>query len=463
MNDAAAQESPQSRKRKTGDETAPEAMAESESSSDKKVAASSSRFRFSSISAASQDIRPRSENLCSADSAVDNNVSAIQQLLKILVPDMNTPDVSFARRKASENIVDSTSLQNTSSIHPEQQGRNLAQLSSSYSDLPSLIGNILSQQQILASLLPHIEAPNTTHSSHQQQENTLAKLSSSISQLTHSQGNPFSQQQQQQQQRTLANHLPSNSAMMLQLFNQAGSLSGLQHSISQQATSQAVHQSSQRPAADILSLLLPSLSQQQPNSPATAEGSSAVDTQVLLSALMNAMSSGTTISPHLSQDADSGTLSLATPNDCDRKLSEYQLLLRQQLEFFVAQHSDVDSSTQGRRKQVHLGQVGLRCRHCAHIPLRERERGAVYYPAKLESVYQAAQNMASTHLMESCKHIDASIRRELQELRDRKHTAIGGKTQWAEACQEMGLYEADENGLRLSLAFFFPFSHPTQN
>jgi hypothetical protein len=54
--------------------------------------------------------------------------------------------------------------------------------------------------------------------------------------------------------------------------------------------------------------------------------------------------------------------------------------------------------------------------------------------------------------MDSCKNISAILRRNLQELRDRKHTAMGGKTQWAEACEEMGLYEVEEGGLRLSTA-----------
>ena len=64
-------------------------------------------------------------------------------------------------------------------------------------------------------------------------------------------------------------------------------------------------------------------------------------------------------------------------------LSEYQLLVRQQLELFEASPQDVESNTQGRKKQVAVGQVGLRCRHCASYPLRARGRGAVYYPAKL--------------------------------------------------------------------------------
>lgn len=132
----------------------------------------------------------------------------------------------------------------------------------------------------------------------------------------------------------------------------------------------------------------------------------------------------------------------------DEQLSEYQMLVRKQLEVFEAQPEDVESNTQGRKKQVVLGQVGIRCRHCAGFPLRQRGRGAVYYPAKLQGVYQAAQNMASSHLCESCQCIPPLLKQELRTLRDRRDTASGGKQYWADGARAMGLIETEE-GLRL--------------
>jgi hypothetical protein len=58
----------------------------------------------------------------------------------------------------------------------------------------------------------------------------------------------------------------------------------------------------------------------------------------------------------------------------DEQLSEYQMLVRKQLEIFEALPEDVESNTQGRKKQVILGQVGIRCRHCSGLPLRQRGR-----------------------------------------------------------------------------------------
>uniref|UniRef100_A0A7S1VQN3 Uncharacterized protein n=1 Tax=Grammatophora oceanica TaxID=210454 RepID=A0A7S1VQN3_9STRA len=128
----------------------------------------------------------------------------------------------------------------------------------------------------------------------------------------------------------------------------------------------------------------------------------------------------------------------------DEHLSEYQILVRKQLEVFEAQPEDVESNTQGRKKQVTLGQVGIRCRHCASLTLRQRGRGAVYYPAKLQGVYQAAQNMASSHLCESCQCIDESIKLDLKQLRERRDTASGGKQYWADGARALGLYEAED-------------------
>lgn len=131
----------------------------------------------------------------------------------------------------------------------------------------------------------------------------------------------------------------------------------------------------------------------------------------------------------------------------DDYLSGYQITVRKQLEFFVSKKEDVESNIQGRKKQITLGQVGIRCRHCLDRPLRQRGRGAVYYPTKLSGVYQAAQNMAATHLSVSCFGIPTGIRQNLLDLHSRRDTASGGKQYWAGACDEMGLYE-DESGIR---------------
>ena len=70
----------------------------------------------------------------------------------------------------------------------------------------------------------------------------------------------------------------------------------------------------------------------------------------------------------------------------DDSLTPYQCLARKQIQLFECTAKDVDSaSSSGRsRRGVRVGQVGIRCRHCSHLPQRERARGSTYYPTKLE-------------------------------------------------------------------------------
>ena len=91
-----------------------------------------------------------------------------------------------------------------------------------------------------------------------------------------------------------------------------------------------------------------------------------------------------------------------------------------------------------------MGQVGVRCRHCSFLLPKHRARGAVYYPAKLEGVYQAAQNMASGHLCEHCPHISEELRNDLKKLRERKSSAGGGKKYWADGVRVLGVVEDDD-------------------
>ena len=63
-------------------------------------------------------------------------------------------------------------------------------------------------------------------------------------------------------------------------------------------------------------------------------------------------------------------------------------------------------------------------------------------------IYQAAQNMAGSHLCQSCQQIPAQIKAELQRLRGRRDNASGGKQYWADGCVALGVYET-EQGLRM--------------
>ena len=147
-----------------------------------------------------------------------------------------------------------------------------------------------------------------------------------------------------------------------------------------------------------------------------------------------------------SSDANAFPLYRSRDKEC---LSSYQCFLRQQIELFEAGVEDVKSTMPGRNKAIVLGQVGIRCRHCAILPARYRGTGATYYPAKLDRLYQAAQNMAQTHFTKHCRHISQEVVNELAVLlQGSKSSAGAGKKYWSDGARMLGAYE-DEGILRM--------------
>jgi hypothetical protein len=129
-------------------------------------------------------------------------------------------------------------------------------------------------------------------------------------------------------------------------------------------------------------------------------------------------------------------------------LSDYQCFLRQQIEVFDASSDDVQYNASRMNRSIVLGQVGLRCRHCATSPEWERASGAVYYPGRLSMLYQAGQNMAKNHLCNGCRKIPQETRDYLNLLRGDKRRATAGKDYWSKTAKLLGIYEDGSNGLK---------------
>jgi len=131
----------------------------------------------------------------------------------------------------------------------------------------------------------------------------------------------------------------------------------------------------------------------------------------------------------------------------DERLSAYHALARRHMEFFEAGQDDISTNARGRNRPIVLGQVGIRCKHCSHLPPRRRQRAAMYYPFKLDLLYQACQTLANVHLCEQCQHFPADVRTELVKLRGEKTTALVGKKYWADGARIHDVYESPD-GLR---------------
>jgi hypothetical protein len=91
-----------------------------------------------------------------------------------------------------------------------------------------------------------------------------------------------------------------------------------------------------------------------------------------------------------------GTCLLTSPLD-QYHLNPLHCFVRRHIEVFVADKDDIAAPAPGRKTRVSLGQVGLRCIHCAALPMKDRVKRAVCYPAAVAGVYHSVSNMKFDH------------------------------------------------------------------
>ena len=173
---------------------------------------------------------------------------------------------------------------------------------------------------------------------------------------------------------------------------------------------------------------------------------------------------------------------LYVPTD-DDSVNPYQCFARKQIELFEATQEDVNAGAQGRNKPIVLGQVGIRCVHCAALPPRFRSRAAVYYPSRLSVLYQvrfllvgfvlfglvcfhslhvcvlirhclssfvqAAQNIVVSHLPDLCDSFPENLRQHLLSLDNKRSSVGGGKNYWCDTAKAQGVCDT-EGGLRFT-------------
>ncbi|CAJ1965802.1 unnamed protein product [Cylindrotheca closterium] len=257
------------------------------------------------------------------------------------------------------------------------------------------------------------------------------------------QGQPLQGQQQQQMQQRFAFAPGATGAPVLtippglQLNPMAANhfMAALQQQQQQQGQQPGQHQQQQQqaPLMNHQVQFMPSALPQTVlgTSSVFAPGSSNVpaDSTGMMQAPGNNSSNGRTLPLYLEYD--------------DRALTEYQCLLRQQIELFEATEEDVRGSAQGRHTRIRLGQAGIRCRHCAHLPKPARARGAVYYSKTIDGMYQVAQNMSKLHLIKQCHKVPLQVKNKLVHLQKSHTRASGGKEYWAEGLRVLGVIETD--------------------
>jgi hypothetical protein len=97
-------------------------------------------------------------------------------------------------------------------------------------------------------------------------------------------------------------------------------------------------------------------------------------------------------------------------------LNPVHCFVRRHIQVFVTDRDDIAAPAPGRKTRVVLGQVGLRCVHCASLPIKDRVKRAVCYPAAVAGIYHSVSNMKFDHF-DKCRGLPESERAIFVTLR----------------------------------------------
>ena len=145
-------------------------------------------------------------------------------------------------------------------------------------------------------------------------------------------------------------------------------------------------------------------------------------------------------------------LPLAMESDKDWLTPLHCFVRRHCVEVFTASESDVATPSKGKRKPIQVGQVGIRCPHCRTLDAegddKSRERGSVYYPTTISSIYNATMNLLQRHL-HNCPAVPDDIMRQYETLKADDARSGTSKRYWIESALSLGLVDTP-NGIRHS-------------
>ncbi|KAG7352228.1 hypothetical protein IV203_008276 [Nitzschia inconspicua] len=136
---------------------------------------------------------------------------------------------------------------------------------------------------------------------------------------------------------------------------------------------------------------------------------------------------------------------LAIPEDKEW-LSEKDIFVRKQLEVFCATEEDVAAARDDLKYPVSVGQVGIRCIHCALAHGSDAVGHAVAYPFNISGIHESVREIHRLHL-DSCKNIPAAKKARLANLGAsslssvlRRYYVLGAKA--------LGLRDTKSSGIR---------------
>lgn len=180
-------------------------------------------------------------------------------------------------------------------------------------------------------------------------------------------------------------------------------------------------------------------------SPGTSTDESAIlferSTEEAAKALAASMTHGDPPSP-------SSRVLLGIPDDKEW-LSDMDCFVRRNLEVFCASVEDVNIAAQDRKYPITVGQVGIRCIHCAMAGGQGVcRRDAVAYPYSISGVYEAVREFQRLHLG-SCKNVPTATKQKLEGLKEASSLSSVLRKYYVVAAKALGMYDTPD-GIRSS-------------
>jgi hypothetical protein len=151
--------------------------------------------------------------------------------------------------------------------------------------------------------------------------------------------------------------------------------------------------------------------------------------------------------PHFTQRT---CVPLATDED-ENWLSEFLCFIRSELvEVFRASNDDVASRINS--KKVVYGQVGIRCRYCAHMAHNDRASRSSSFPSSIDRIYQSLTMMIRDHFVR-CPGLPEALKARFLELKSRTtQGATDSKRYWIESAKKLGMIDTPNQGILVNQA-----------
>jgi len=138
--------------------------------------------------------------------------------------------------------------------------------------------------------------------------------------------------------------------------------------------------------------------------------------------------------------------------DEDREwISDMDCFVRENLEVFCASIDDVNKAQSDRKFPITIGQVGMRCLHCAISSTSDDvARGtAVSFPPSINGIYESVREFQRLHL-ESCPNLPDDVSSKLRDLKGSSSLSSVLRRHYVSAAKALGMYDCTGgNGIKV--------------